>query len=427
MLNKAGSRAARSRAACRVGLFGKLGAGNVGNNASVEAIINYLRTEQPDAMVDAMCSGPTWMRTRYGVKAELLSWHDKYLGRPRRPETAIKVAGKCIDTFRIASWVRRHDVVIVPGAGVLETSLPMVPRSFPLSMFLLCLFGRVFGTKVALVSVGAGQVRPSLTSRMLDAAARLAFYRSYRDEGSRAAMRDRGLDTSRDHVYTDLAFALTLPECEEPDDPRLVGVGVMEFCGSQDDRRRAQEIYSSYVTEMTHLIEWLIDSDRNVRLFVGDTNGSDDAAVQEIVARLRASRPDLDPSLVVAESARSFADIARALLPASSVVAIRYHNVVGALMLSKPTLSISYASKHESLMADMGVPEFSLPASTLNASQLIERFTELDRQSARVRQILLERNAAKAQQLSDQFAELSAVLFPDSHQAHVTAARSDHE
>jgi hypothetical protein len=62
------------------------------------------------------------------------------------------------------------------------------------------------------------------------------------------------------------------------------------------------------------------------------------------------------------------------------------------------------------------VPEFCLPASTLNASQLIERFTELDRQSARVRQILLERNAAKAQRLSDQFAELSAVLFPGSHQ-----------
>lgn len=417
MLSKAGGRAARSHTACRVGLFGKLGAGNVGNNASVETILNYLRTEQPDAMVDAMCSGPTWMRATYGVEAELLSWHDKYLPRwPKRSETAIKVAGKCIDIFRIASWVRRHDVVIVPGAGVLETSLPTVPRSFPLSMFLLCLFGRMYGTKVALVSVGAGQVRPSMTSWLLDAAARLAFYRSYRDEGSRTAMRDRGLDTSRDHVYTDLAFALTLPACEEPGDPRLVAVGVMAFRGSHDDRRRAEEIYSSYVTEMTCLIEWLIDSGRNVRLFVGDTNGSDDSAVQEIVAGLRASRPDLDPSLVVAEPARSFTDIARALLPASSVVAIRYHNVVGALMLSKPTLSISYAPKHDILMADMGVPEFCLPARTLNASQLIERFTELDRHSARVRQILLERNAVKAQRLGDQFAELSAVLFPGSHQ-----------
>ena len=29
--------------------------------------------------------------------------------------------GMIIDVFRIGTWVRRHDVVMVPGMGVLET------------------------------------------------------------------------------------------------------------------------------------------------------------------------------------------------------------------------------------------------------------------------------------------------------------------
>jgi len=44
----------------RVGLFGLLGSGNIGNDASVEAIMRYLRIEYPDATIDAMCMG--WKR-----------------------------------------------------------------------------------------------------------------------------------------------------------------------------------------------------------------------------------------------------------------------------------------------------------------------------------------------------------------------------
>ena len=78
-------------------------------------------------------------------------------------------------------------------------------------MYVLCAAGRVFGTKVALVSVGANVSSERLTRWLLTAAARLAFYRSYRDELSREAMRRQGLDTSGDHVYADLAFGLAGP------------------------------------------------------------------------------------------------------------------------------------------------------------------------------------------------------------------------
>ena len=61
-----GARSARS-AGPRVGMFGKVGAGNIGNDASMEAVLGYLSTDHPDAIVDAMCTGPDTLRARYGI------------------------------------------------------------------------------------------------------------------------------------------------------------------------------------------------------------------------------------------------------------------------------------------------------------------------------------------------------------------------
>lgn len=61
--------ASRTREAPRVGLFGKLGVGNIGNDASMEAILGYLRAEHPDAIVDAMCGGPERIAAEYGLCA----------------------------------------------------------------------------------------------------------------------------------------------------------------------------------------------------------------------------------------------------------------------------------------------------------------------------------------------------------------------
>ena len=39
----------------RVGLFGLLGSGNIGNDASLDAVLGYLRSYHPDVVLDAMC------------------------------------------------------------------------------------------------------------------------------------------------------------------------------------------------------------------------------------------------------------------------------------------------------------------------------------------------------------------------------------
>lgn len=403
-----------SSRAPRVGFFGHLGAGNIGNDASMECVFRYLRAERPDAIVDAMCPGPECVKERYAIEAIYLFWHHKYDQRVSGAlAIGVKILGKALDVVRTARWVRRHDVVIVPGAGVLESSLPLRPWGMPYAMFLLSLSGRLFGTKIALVSVGAGAVNQRMTRWLFNSSARLAFYRSYRDASALEAMRQRGLDTRRDHVYYDLAFALPQPPAEGGggEHTRIVAVGVMAYFGSNDDRKHAGEIYSSYVTGMKHFVRYLVSSGRQVRLLVGDTNGSDGSVVEEILTDLRESRPHLHPSSVTALPVTSFTDVMRAMLPADSVVAIRYHNVVAALRISKPTISIGYSPKHDILMKDMGLADFCQSANTIDVARLIDQLTELEKRSVEIREMLQKRNDDIAGIVDGQFSELSSLLF----------------
>jgi polysaccharide pyruvyl transferase WcaK-like protein len=390
------------RPAPQVGLFGLLGSGNLGNDGSMEAVLAYLRARHPDAVVDALCGGPELVAARHGIGATPLYWYrGEYQTASGASAIAMKGFGKAVDVFRTASWVRRHDAVIVPGMGVLEATLPLRPWATPYSLFLLCAAGRIFGTKVALVSVGANVINERAIRTLVSWAARLASYRSYRDEQSRIAMRTMGVDTSSDEVYPDLAFALPTP----PDQPRTgtVGVGVMAYHGANEDREHAEEIYRGYVDKMKRFVRWLVDQGRQVRLFTGDR--VDESVVAEILA-------EFPGSAVTAAPTSSLDELMREMASVDTVVATRYHNVLCALKLCKPTVSVGYAAKNDVLMSDMGLGRFCHPVRQLDVDRLIDQFTELESQSARLRAAMAARNEDAARRLDRQFQVLSAALLP---------------
>jgi len=398
-------------AAPKVGFFGILGAGNSGNDACMETVLTYLRTAHPDAVMDAMGGGPPErLRVRYGIDAIPLYWYAKYEERTSGPlATALKALGKGLDVFRIAAWVRRHDAVIVPGAGPLETTLPVKAWGFPFTLFVLALSGKLFGTKVALVSVGADNINKRATRWLSNATARLAFYRSYRDAYSLSAMQRRGIDTTKDRVYPDLVFGVPTPPYQ-PGDDQTVGVGVMAYYGGNDDRERAAQMHSSYVAKMTAIVSWLVDTDYRVRVFGGDSKFDWDVADQ-IVAEVRRARPDLDPSALTAERANSYAELMGLMNPVGAVIATRYHNVMCSLKLCKPTISLGYSRKFVSLMTDMGVEEFSLPTDSFEVARVIEQFETVKKRHAELRQRMADRNAANRRALAEQFDVLSKALF----------------
>jgi polysaccharide pyruvyl transferase WcaK-like protein len=392
----------------RVGVFGLLGSGNLGNDGSLEAVLGYLRTEHPQAVVDALCGGPEAVTARYRIPATRLHWYrGEYRTASRAGAIAAKGLGKLVDAVRTAAWVRRHDVVIVPGMGVLEATLPLRPWGFPYALFLLCASGRLFGTKVALVGVGAAPIRDRATRALVRRSARLAAYRSYRDAMSRDAMRDMGVDVARDEVYPDLAFSLPTPPASVSSDGRVC-VGVMDFHGGNDDRARAEEIHRRYLDGTTRFVRALVEDGRPVRLLTGDEV---DATVVDAIIEA------VDSPLVTASQAASLAELMEETAAADTVVATRYHNLVCALKVGTPTLALSYAAKSDALMARMGLDTYCHPAREVDADRLIEQFRELEKRSAELRQTLAERNLAADRRLDHQFTALTAAVFPTADHA----------
>jgi polysaccharide pyruvyl transferase WcaK-like protein len=417
-----GRAGAEEPSTARVGIFGFLGSGNLGNDAAFEVVLRYLREEHPDVNLDAMCMGPERLKSYYGVDAVPMLWYKQYEDdKSPVASLGLKVIGKVVATARTASWVRQHDVVIVPGAGALEASLPLRASGYPYSMFLLCGSGRLFGTKVALVSVGANRINQRLTRWLFNSAAALASYRSYRDQQSWEAMRQRGVDVSQDGVYPDLVFGLPAPE-DDPGDPRTVGVGLMAYYGGNNDRRQADELHVHYVETLKRFIRWLVDSGHRVRLFWGDNAEEiDGVVVEEILADLRVHRPEAGEDAVDAAPCSSPAELMAALSRVGTFVGTRYHNVVSALRLSKPTISIGYSAKFEALMADMEMSEFCQLARAVDLDRLIEQFIELERRAPELRRALRERNRENTEALKRQFALLSTLLFETREPAVETA------
>lgn len=247
-----------------------------------------------------------------------------------------------------------------------------------------------------------------MTRRLFTSAARLACYRSFRDPASREVLRRQGLDTSGDPVYADLVYNLRV-EPDAPVDPLAVGIGVMAYYGGNEDRDRADEIYAAYVSKLKSFIRWLIDSGRSVRLFVGDI--VDQQVVDEIVADIRDYRPDLDPSRINGAPVTTFTELASMLSPVATVVATRFHNVVFALKLGKPTISVGYSPKNDSLMTDLGLGQYLQDVKSLDVEKLKVQFTDLEGRSAQVREqlsrLLPQRTARARAQLDD----LNSTLF----------------
>lgn len=398
----------------RVGLFGLLGQGNLGNDGSMEAVLAYLRATHPEAVLDSICTRPDVVTERYGIPADQLRWYQADRAGPSAVGARLRryaglAIGIVVDAYQIAHWVRRHDAVIVPGMGVLETTVPMRPWKTPYWVFLLCVTGRLFRTKVALVSVGANATDRWLTRWLLTTAVRSAHYRSYRDEVSRDAMRKMGVDPTGDMVYPDVAFALPVPsgaECVAGS----VGIGVMDYSGDNDELGESLGLQANYLEQMKRFAEWLLDSGRPIRLFTSDT--ADESVLQEIAADVRAHRPDLGPDWVIAELAPSLSLLMQQIARVETVVATRYHNVLYALLQAKPTLALGYATKHERLMAESGLPGFCLQCRTLDVDRMIEVFAELERGSARLRSVITETNAARIRLVDRQLGEMSVALFP---------------
>jgi polysaccharide pyruvyl transferase WcaK-like protein len=222
-------------------------------------------------------------------------------------------------------------------------------------------------------------------------------------------MRSQGLDTSADELYPDLVFSVPLPPTSAVD-PDLVGIGLMTYSGSNEDYGASRdEIYGAYTETMTEFVTWLLDNGRSVRLFVGDE--VDQETVDKVAAEARRRRPGAGPARVNGEPVQTAAELIRFMEPAATVVATRFHNVLFSLKFCKPTISVGYSPKNDSLMLDMGLAEYCQHARSVDLELLKAQFTKAEKHRAEISEDLQRLNAERSLAARQQFAKLSQMLL----------------
>lgn len=403
----------------RIALFGMFGIGNIGNDASLEAALHYLREGLPSADVLCICPEPELVMSQHGVRAV-----------PTAPPAASgglrsgygSRVGAVVGRFRrhlrlreIHNWsyalrvLRDSDLLAIPGTGILD-DFGTTPRGMPYDLFRWCVSARVRRSKVRFLSIGAGPIHNPASRLLMKAAAGLADYRTFRDAGSRSYMASIGCNTHHDGVVPDLVFSLPIPDATDSWAGRaerpLVGVNVMAYRGWAHDEGRGEGIYRRYIEKLASFVAWLLDRGYEIRLLIGEDR--DLAACNDLREATLTVEPERGRTLEIASQVGTMTDLLKAMQATDLVVATRYHNLVAALMLARPVVSLGYAPKNADLMAQVGMAAYCQSIDDFDIELLKSQFEELwSRRQLVARQV--ERAVGKFRRpLADQFNDVFA-------------------
>ena len=389
----------------RIGLFGNFGGGNLGNEGSLEAMIRFLRRSHSEAGLVCLCVEPAAVAARYGIAALPLS-------APREGGDGLisKLRARFADHLALFRNVRNLAVLLVPGTGILD-DFGERPMGFPYTLFLVCLIARLRGIPVAFVSVGAGPIRHPLSRWLMKTGARMARYRSYRDDISKEYMTGLGLDTRQDPVYPDLAFSLPdpAPSSQRTGNSLRVGLGLMTYFGWTTDEGRYRDLYDDYIAKMTRLAVWLLQQGHSIRLLVGDT--PDSRALKDVERGIARELGEVRRDAIIVETPRSLHDLMAQISVVDAVIATRFHNVLCALKAGKPTISLSYARKNDVLMTLFGLGSFCDHIETFELDPLLGQFDVLQTNLAAFGEMIAQTNTRLKAQLDEQEGLLSTKLI----------------
>ncbi|MBR0659892.1 polysaccharide pyruvyl transferase family protein [Neoroseomonas oryzicola] len=389
----------------RVALFGQFGMGNIGNDASLEAMILTLRQVAPDADLAVICSRPDIVSERFGLPA--IGWLRPPLreGWVRQANEALfRLPYRMTGPVRAARIMRGFDMLLVPGTGMLD-DFGERAGGVPYIVLKWVAAARLAGCRVAMASIGAGPIHGRVSRFFMMSAARLSNFLSFRDAPSRDfVIRHAGGTGLRSEIFPDLAFALPVPQA--PAGPRAdLALGVMRYRGWTNTDGGTFQVY---IDRLATFAAAYLASGRSIRLVIGET--ADEEAVAVLRAAVAARSGDLLAARLLYEPVRDIAGVMRQMASAELAVATRFHNVVAALMVGTPVVSLSYGSKNDVLLADMGLGDFTAHVETFDPAWLAARVASLGAQRDRIAGDLRGRVTAYRAALARQGREIAGLL-----------------
>jgi polysaccharide pyruvyl transferase WcaK-like protein len=447
----------------KIGVFGHYGDLNLGEEATIEAVIYNITQIAPDAVVQCFSIYPDDSRERHklvsfpiqDVSDELLESR-RLRGTNRDVELSFSVkeplepiADKglrrrlkriypLVFAVHVLRWVKQAVTATISEIKFAirclkqlnELDLLMIvgsnqcfdfcggPWHYPYTLLKWSILAKISRTKLAFVSVGAGPIISRLSKLMIRGALALADYRSFRDKVSKKEIDDINADHDHDRVVPDLAFSLPDIYTHEKEnverDEIVIAINPMPIYDHRYWPQGDDSIYFSLIDKFIELTEWIEISGH--RFFFYGTHPRDALAVEDIRKKLGTARFEFrDPEIYPNDVTKLMTRIAGA----DVAVAMRFHGIILPYVLCKPVLGLEYWKKTEDLMNQMDQSDYYVSKDIfLNKTsgfQLENITTKLDlliklrkREAGKIRS-LVQRNQAD---LVKQYQEV--LNIPDS-------------
>jgi polysaccharide pyruvyl transferase WcaK-like protein len=361
----------------RIGLLGLFGSGNFGNDGSLAAFVAHLRTTQPGARLSVICDGPSIITQRFGLPACAMMSSPVPSSRSMAGKLVMTPLAKLWNFFRAIAITRKIDVLITPGTGLLD-DFATGPLGLPADLFCWCLAARLTGTKIMFLNIGAGPLVHPLSRWLMLASARMAHLRSYRDQASKTYLARLGVDTQHDQIYPDIAFKLPLPAPSTADrvgGELTIGLGVMTYRGWAAKSSSGEAIYDRYLAELSKVATSILSDGHTVRLISGDD--SDQSSVNDFARRLKNRLGSAAAGRIILNPVNSLDGVMLEMAQTDCVIATRFHNIVCALKMRKPVLSIGYAQKNRVLLEGAGLEAYCSDIETFDADTVLHQLHSL--------------------------------------------------
>jgi polysaccharide pyruvyl transferase WcaK-like protein len=412
----------------KIVLFGYFGRGNLGNECTLQTMIFYVRKYLPDAEINCICVGPEDISTRYNIPALPISWTSRNVSHGQRNLLMRILRGVFIRIpMELVSWVKAFktlkgiDMLIVAGTNPI-TNIGSGALSWPYEIFKWSTIAELRRCKELFVSIGVGPIgTPSsrwflqsglgpidtpLSRWFFKSALSSAAYRSYRDSYSKQYLEGIGFRANSDLVYPDLAFSLPrtmLPACNHHCRERfVVGVGLMDYYGKDTINERKKTVYLDYINKTCSFVTWLLKQGYTVMLLIGDVM-CDNSVKHDLIKVIEAVGLKYRKEQLINEPISSVEQLLAQLATTDLVVTPRFHNVLLAMLVNKPVLSISYHEKTASLMAGMGLAEYCQDIDQLDVGRLIEQFIKLQKNADNLRPQIKRRVEEFRKALDEQY------------------------
>jgi polysaccharide pyruvyl transferase WcaK-like protein len=423
----------------KIGLLDHVGGGNLGDDATLEAVARNIKLRLPNAEIVAFSMNPDDTEARHGFMSHPIRrkrWSIGYTAAEAGGRTLKEVVKALThkypavfyllrvtnivvrtpsDVFGELSFlmssrrrIKPFDLLIISGGGQLTEKDG--PWGFPYTIFKWVVLARSAGVRCMFLNVGAGPLAHPLSKFFVARALLAADYVSLRDDKSQALVHEIGF-TGESWVCPDSAYGLdgvtTNGSSLERRARPIVGFAPMPYPGPRNKylAGKDQVVYHEFISGLANFASWLVGQSYALTLFGTDV-GVDPLAIEDLQMALLGRHGVASTQYSVKQSAQSVHDLLATMSGMDYVVTCRFHGVIFAHLTNKPVLAIAHHPKVKDLMTDLELSSYCVDIRNFDHKLLTEKFASMVANTDEIKRRMAESLTRNRLRLKSQFDEL---------------------